>query len=60
MYPEQALEKMREIADDAEIVEQVVEKTLMKCESGSAKEYRGKVQTLLSTCLQVVKRMKDG
>jgi len=48
------------IADGAETVEQVVEKTRMKCEDGSAKECRENVQALLSTYLDAVKGMKCG
>ena len=44
----------------AETIEQVAEKTRMKCANGSAEECRENIQALLSTYLDAVKGMKCG
>ena len=48
------------IVDGAETVEQVLEKTRMECEDGSAQECRENVQALLDTYLTAVKGMDCG
>ena len=48
------------ITDGAETVEQVMEKTSMKCEDESALECRENVQALLDTYLAAVKGMDCG
>ena len=48
------------ITEGAETVEQVMEKTRMKCEGEAAQECRENVQALLDTYLTTVKGMKCG
>ena len=48
------------IADGAETVEQVMEKTDMKCEDGSAHECAENVQAILDAYLAAVKGMECG
>ena len=48
------------IAEGAETVEQVMEKTRMKCEDGSEQYCRENVQALLDTYLASAKEMTSG
>ena len=48
------------IVEGAETVEQVVEKTRMKCEDGSARDCRENVQALLDTYLAAAQGIESG